>query len=124
MKRLLIVVVSSLAIFLPSIVSAQTPQGDSKKVTMNVSDTFVVGNTTVKPGEYKFQCRLINGQDYLVVTAADGKEIARVPCTPEMLKAPADSNQILSRKGDGVIVVTAVRFKGEAMGHRLVLTEG
>lgn len=124
MKRLILVVCGALALLLPSVASAQVPHGDSKKVTMYISDTFVAGTTTVTPGEYKFQCKMIDGVDYLIITSADtGKEVARVPCTPEALQTPAATNQVLSRKTDteGVVQLTAVRFKGETIGHRLIL---
>jgi len=120
MKRV-IIAVCGFALFLPAVASAQVSHGDSRKVTMYISDAFTAGATTVKPGEYKFQCKLIDGQHYLVITSAeDNKEIARVPCTPETLKAPAETNQFLSRKSGSGVVLTAVRFKGEAIAHRVV----
>ena len=71
----------------PNVAAAQADHhANSKKAEFHLSSPLKVGTTTLKVGDYKFQCLRIDGVDFLVVTFADdGKEVARVPCTPEEL---------------------------------------
>lgn len=122
MKRLIVVVFGLLAMFArPAL--AQAPHQDSKPASFHISEALVVGTTTLKPGDYKFQCKMIDGKDYLVVTSVEERaEVVRVPCTPEAIASVSTSNQFLSRSGiDGSRELTAVRIKGETIEHRLVV---
>ena len=87
MKRLLIVLSCAAAVlFLSTPAIAQSAHVHGGKARLQVSTPLQVGSTTIQPGDYKFQCRNIDGTDYLVVTfAATGQEAARVPSNPETL---------------------------------------
>jgi len=92
---------------------------NSPAVDVRLSEPLVVGTTLLPPGAYEFQCRLAGDKEYLVVTsAADGREVARVPCRPEELKDKIVQSDIRSmRKPAGPRELTAVRIKGEKVAH-------
>lgn len=122
MKRLFFFLFIAAALFaLPNRAAAQHPE-KSAKADLHVSQTLVVGGVTLKTGDYKFECKHVDGKQMLVVTDIDsGKEVARVPCTPENLAAKARENQFRSRPGfDGVPELTAVQIKGETVVHRVI----
>ncbi|OFW16920.1 MAG: hypothetical protein A3F69_05385 [Acidobacteria bacterium RIFCSPLOWO2_12_FULL_66_10] len=123
MKRILIVTCGLLVLALPALVSAQAVHPEaSAKADLHVSQPLVVGTETLKPGDYKFQCITQDGQHYLVVTTERGKEVAKVPCTPEELGKKAEGVEFRSRnRPDGAQVLTAVRIKGETIAHRVVM---
>lgn len=99
----------------------QTMKAKSPKAEFTLSSDMVVGTTTLKPGTYKFQCVTVDDGEFLVVTNDDGKEVARVPCKPEELKAKNDVSDFrFTRRPDGVAELTAVRIRGEKIGHRIV----
>jgi len=99
----------------------QTMKAKSPKAEFALSHELVVGTTTLKPGIYKFQCVTLAEGDFLVVTNEDGKEVTRVPCTPEELTAKvADSDYRFMRRPDGVAQLTSVRIRGEKVGHKIV----
>jgi hypothetical protein len=53
-----------------------------------------------------------------VTTAEDGKEVARVPCTPEELMAKPTMSEIRTvPDGAGGRVLSAVRVRGEKTAH-------
>ena len=122
MKRLLLTACASLAVLLlPVVTSAQPVHADSPKVTMVLVQDVVVGTTTLKPGEYKFQCRTFDGKTFLVVTSLSGQEITRVPCVREMLDAKVEDSELRTLlRPDGQHALTAVRLKGETVSHRIV----
>jgi hypothetical protein len=101
----------------------QTMKAKSPKAEFTLSSDLMVGTTTLKPGIYKFQCVTMDDADYLVVTSEDGKEVARVPCTPEALKTKNDVSDFrFMRRPDGVAQLTGVRIRGEKVGHVVVAT--
>jgi hypothetical protein len=106
----------------PAFASAQdTHAGPSKTAEFHLSAAIVVGTTTLKPGDYKFQCLFIDGGHYMIVKSAeDGKEIVRVPCTPEELGRKNDTAEFRSTtRTDGTRDLTSVRFKNETISHRI-----
>ena len=107
---------------LPRAVFAQDhSEANSPKAEFQISKSLVVGTTTLPPGTYTFQCVFADGRHFLVVTV-DGKELARVPCTPEQLSGKIGLSDFRSvTKPDGLQALTAVRIKGEWVAHRLVL---
>ena len=108
----------------PNVAAAQADHhANSKKAEFHLSSPLKVGTTTLKVGDYKFQCLRIDGVDFLVVTFADdGKEVARVPCTPEELTNKPDVNDMRTvPDGSGGRLLSAVRIKGEKIAHRVVL---
>jgi len=124
--RHLIVLLSVVALFVavPNTAIAQDHHaGDSAKATFQISKPLVVGSTTLKPGEYQFQCLFVDGNHVLVVRSTeDGKELARVPCTAEQLSGKIETSDFRSvTRQDGQQALTAVRIKGETQAHRLVL---
>jgi hypothetical protein len=109
---------------LPTFASAQSIHAaNSPKADFRLVAPLAVGPATLPAGEYKFQCKTIDGQDFLVVTSdQDGREVARVPCRPEQLQQKTETSDFRSVFGpDGVQILTAVRIKGEMVEHRLVL---
>ena len=105
----------------PSRAADQTMKAKSPKAEFTLSSEMVVGTTTLKPGTYKFQCVTMESGDFLIVTNDEGKEVARVPCTPEELKSKNELSDFrFTRRPDGMAQLTAVRIRGEKVGHRVV----
>jgi len=125
MKRMLVLVGAvAVLVALPHAAVAQDhSEANSPKAEFQISKSLVVGTTTLPPGTYRFQCVFADGKHFLVVTSADdGKELARVPCTPEQLSGKTQLSDFRSiTKPDGSQALTAVRIKGETVAHRLVL---
>jgi hypothetical protein len=106
----------------PVFASAQdTHAGPSKKADFHLSSPLVVGTSTLQPGDYRFQCLFIDGGHYMIVKSADdGKEVARVPCTPENLSVKNDMSEFRSiSRANGSRELSGVRFKGETISHRI-----
>jgi hypothetical protein len=117
MNRLFAVAV--LAVFaLAPLVSAQENHPTSK-TDVTFSTAVVVGTTTLSPGRYRFECKMINGQHVMVVLQKD-KEVARVPCTPVTLDRKVDQNGYRTLVTKDVRVLTEIRIKGESITHKLV----
>ncbi len=111
------------AVALPALASAQPPHAvNSPKAELQVTEPLAVGSETLKPGEYKFQCKRIGEQEFLVITSADnGREVARVPCRPEELQKKIEMSEFRSvPRPDGIHALTSVRIKGETVVHRVV----
>ena len=123
MKRFVFIACASLAVLLfPLRAIAQHAHADSPKTTLTVIKPLVVGQTTLQPGQYRFQCRTFDGRTFLIVTVVStGKEIARVPCVEETLDAAVTASDYRSvPREDGKWTLTSVRIKGELVAHRLV----
>ena len=106
----------------PLFASAQdTHTGPSKTADFHLSASLTVGTTTLKPGDYKFQCLFIDGAHYMIVKDMDnGKEVARVPCTPEELGKKNEVAEFRSTtQADGTRTLSSVRFKGETIAHKI-----
>jgi hypothetical protein len=111
------------SITFPVLASAQPAHAaNSPKAEFHLSQPLAVGSYALKPGDYKFQCKKINGQEFLVVTSADdGREVARVPCKPEELMKKVDVSEFRSvPRPDGGQALSAVRIRGEMLAHRVV----
>ena len=80
------------------------------------------GRTVLKPGDYRFQCKHIDGKTFLVVSeVGSGKEILRVPCAEESLSDKTVASELHSViRPDGTRVLQSVRIKGETIAHRVV----
>src|SRR5262245_27878260 len=87
MKGLLLVAIGALILSsTPGRASAQPAHPHRAKATLTISAPLFVGDTLVKPGDYKVQCVDVQGKDVLVMTSIDtGREVVRVPCKPEIL---------------------------------------
>jgi hypothetical protein len=123
MKRLVLIACASLAVLVfPLRAVAQHAHADSPKTTLTVIKPLVVGQTTLPPGQYRFQCRTFEGRTFLIVTSvSSGKEIARVPCARETLDAAVTYSDYRSiPREDGKLTLTSVRIKGELVAHRVV----
>ena len=106
----------------PMFASAQDIHaGLSKTAEFHLSSALKIGTTTLKPGDYKFQCILVDGSHYMIVRdVEDGKEVARVPCTPEDLGGKNAVSEFRSiNRADGSRDLSGVRFKGETISHRI-----
>jgi len=125
MKKTIAAIALAAATLLPIRAIAQAAHEhpyDSPRATISVERDLVVGTTILKPGEYKFQCRTFDGKTFLVVTAANGKELARVPCVKEKLDAQVTETEFRSiAQPDGTRVLVSVRIKGEAAAHTVVV---
>ena len=125
MKKTIAAIALAAATLLPIRAIAQAAHEhpyDSPRATISVERDLVVGTTILKPGEYKFQCRTFDGKTFLVVTAANGKELARVPCVKEKLDAQVTETEFRSiAKPDGTRVLVSVRIKGESVAHTVVV---
>jgi len=122
MKSLIFVVCAAVAVLLPTRAAARDREhGDSPRVTITVESPTQVGTAVVKPGNYRFQCRHIDGRTFLVITVPDStKEVARVPCTEGALSGKAEYSELRSVvRPDGTRVLQSVRIKGETIEHRL-----
>jgi hypothetical protein len=123
MTRLLLAVCAVVLVLVPWRAAAQTPaHGNSPRVTITVNDPTLIGQTILKPGEYRFQCRHIDGKTFLVVTAAEsGAEIVRVPCEEEALTGKVENSELRAIVGaDGTRKLQSVRIKNETIAHRIV----
>jgi hypothetical protein len=126
MKALMLAAVAAFALaVVPATAAAQTGHvmlKDSPKVQFVVQQPLAVGDTVLKPGTYKFQCRVFDGKTFLVVTMADtGREVVRTPCVREEVDAPIANPSFWTTAGaDGVRVLTRVGITGEMVTHKLV----
>jgi hypothetical protein len=127
-KELMMKIISVLCgvlatVAVPAFASAQPPHAvNSSKAEFQLTEPLAVGGETLKPGDYKFQCKKIGEQEFLVVTSADdGREVARVPCRPEELQKKTEISEFRSvPRPDGIHALSSVRIKGETVAHRVV----
>ena len=125
MKRLIIICGVLLFLAVPAFAQPSHAE-NSGKGEFTSAKSFVVGSQTLPAGDYKFQCKTIDGRHYMVVTSADdGTEVARVPCEPETLASKASHTEFRSiSRPDGPNVINSVRFKGEMVAHRIAPPAG
>jgi len=114
------VVLSVLA--LPGLASADTHAGSSKKLEVHLTKPMVFGTTTLKAGDYYFQCKVIDGQHFLVaLTLIDQKEAARAKCDSKELGAKVTETEFRTvRRGDEE-VLTSLRYKGDTSAHTVAI---
>jgi hypothetical protein len=110
------------ALAIPVLAAAQRAHSEmTKKAELHVTQPLVVGTQTLPAGDYHYHCITVNGETFLIVTSDDeGKEMARVPCTPEPLAKKAEMSDIRTITRAGSVYLTAVRIKGELVMHRVV----
>lgn len=106
---------------LPARAADQTERPNSPVADFHLTHDLLVGTVTLKPGNYKFQCKMVGDAEFLVVTSAgDGKEVTRVPCHPETLQAKTEYSDFrFTKRPDGVAELTGVRIRGEKVEHRV-----
>jgi hypothetical protein len=120
MRRLLAAACAVAAIAMPRVAAAQADHAEkSKKAELHVSREVIVGTKALTPGDYRFQCKMIDGKHYLVVETADGDTVTKVPCEPETLSKPIERSEFRSVTSDSKTYLTAVRIKGETVAHRV-----
>jgi hypothetical protein len=123
MKRFILAAsVAVVALLLPLRAAAQPAHADSPKATLIVANELVVGTATLLPGEYKIQCKTIEGKTFLVVVFTEtGREVARVACVREAFdgKVP-DTTYGTTPDPAGKRTLTWVRIKGETSQHKVV----
>jgi hypothetical protein len=122
MKSLMLAACAAAVLLLPVRSSAQSIHADSPRVGISVISPILIGTTLLPAGDYKFQCRMIDGTTYLVVTEAESRrEILRVRCEQEGLAAKVTGSELRTIvRPDGKRVLQSVRIKGELVAHRLV----
>ncbi len=123
MRSLMFAVCAAAVLLLPVRAVAQTPaHADSPKVTITVATATLVGTTTLKPADYRFQCKHFDGKTFLVISeVGTGKEVTRVPCEEESLTQKSEFSELRSVvKTDGTRALQSVRIKGETIAHRIV----
>lgn len=122
MRSLMLAVCTAFVVLLPFRAVAQQPVHavDSPRVTITVDNPTLVGDTMLKPGQYKFQCKHVDGKSFLVVKAENDKEVARVPCRQEALSQKLENSELRAIvRADGLRALQSVRIKGEAVAHRI-----
>ena len=126
MKPLILVAAAAFALaVMPTTAVAQTGHimlKDSPTAELTITDALAVGDTVLKPGTYKFQCRVFEGKTFLVVTVArTGREVARIACVREGLDERIANSSFWTTAGaNGVRKLTRVGIAGEVVTHRLV----
>lgn len=110
------------ALLLPLRAAGQPAHSDSPKVSLLVANELVVGTATLLPGEYKIQCKTIDGKTFLVVVSTEtGKEVARVACVRETFEGKVPDTTYGTAPGTaGKRTLTWVRIKGETSQHKVV----
>jgi copper(I)-binding protein len=123
MKRLFVVLCGAVALLaLPALASAQTHADKVHKADLHFSDPTVVGTVTLEAGDYRFECKTIDGKHVMVLkNAENGKEVASVPCKPVDLTAKVDATQFRTiKREDGKRALSDIRVKGELIAHTVV----
>jgi hypothetical protein len=123
MRSLIFAVCAAVVVLFPLRAAAQDPlHVDSPRVTIVVNDPTLVGDTMLKPGQYRFQCRHVDGKTFLVISQAEsGKEIFRVPCAQESVNGKIVNTELRALvQPDGTRVLQSVRIKGETIAHRVI----
>jgi hypothetical protein len=123
MKRVSVIAFALLVAWaVPRLASPQADHSEnSRKAEFQLASATVVGTQTLKAGTYRFQCKLIDGQHYMVVTSeSNGQEVSRVPCTPEALASKTKISEFRTIPRGAENVLSSVRFAGESIAHRIV----
>jgi hypothetical protein len=122
MKRFILAAsVALVALLLPLRAAAQPTHADSPKVSLTVANELAVGTATLQPGEYKIQCKTIEGKTFLVVVSTEtGKEVARVACVQEAFDGKVPDTTYGTKTEGGKRTLTWVRIKGETSQHKVV----
>ncbi len=116
MKRLIALLLGVFAISVLPAAAAEQPQ--IHKTTLTVTDQIVIGGTTLKAGEYKFECRMTDGKEMMYFIDNKGVEVAKAPCTPTTLPQKVQSTEYRTRNNaDGTKTLTSVRIKNETIAH-------
>jgi hypothetical protein len=123
MRSLILALCTAVVVLLPYRAAAQDPAHavDSPRVTITVDNPTLVGDTMIKPGQYKFQCKHVDGKSFLVVSSSENnKEVARVPCTQEAMPQKIENSELHAIvRADGLRSLQSVRIKGETIAHRI-----
>ncbi len=118
MKRFITFVAGVIALSALPALAADKAQSDVHKSVLKVSDTLVVGDKTLKPGDYKFECRMIDGQEIMTIRDQKDVEVARVPCKAVDLGKKVDVSEFRTRNmPDKTKQLIDVRIKGETIAH-------
>ena len=92
-----------------------------------------LGTALLRPGHYKVQHAVIDGQHYVVVREQirptrrhrafiTGSEVTRVPCRIVTLDKPPRSSSVYWTRGqDGYATITEIRIADEPAGHIIAL---
>jgi hypothetical protein len=122
MRSLMLAACAAALVLVPVRAAQNAAHADSPRVTISVDHPTQVGDTVLKPGDYRFQCRHLADKTFLVVSRADsGKEVVRVPCREEALPQKiADSELRVVVQPDGSSALQSIRIKGETLAHRIV----
>jgi len=124
MKRTVFAIAAVFVLLVAVRAFGQPGHVDSPKATVTVTQTLLVGPAILLPGDYKVQCRLIDGKTFLIVTSVEtGKEVARAECERENLPEKVRETQVhVVTTGDGTQRLQSVRIKGELVAHRLLVS--
>lgn len=119
MKRAIVFLIGVLASSsLPLMAGEQAAANEVHKATVTVATPLTVGTQTIKAGEYKFECRLVDGQHVMAFLDSKGNEVAKAPCVQQPLDQKITTTEYRARNNpDGSKSLTAVRIKGETIAH-------
>src|SRR5262245_25079429 len=69
MRAMLYAVCAAAVVLFPLRAAAQDPlHADSPRVTITVNSPTLVGDSMLEPGQYRFQCRYVDGRTFLVIS--------------------------------------------------------
>ena len=133
LAAILIGVVATLLVA-PTLADAQSaPVG--KRGEVEFSTVTRVGATTLQPGLYRFQHKLVDGQHFVVIedrgtmphggqhaTATAKGEVARVACKVVPLTGKSRQTLVnITKAADATWEITQLRIRDERMEHVLAL---
>lgn len=119
-KRILVLITS--VVFLATLATAadtsvRTAKGKTIFVTFSSPHKF--GGFTLKPGNYQFQHRLIDGEHFMYVTFLNGRKLTPggARCRIEPLQKKATATEITTVTDGDTSRITRIVISGEAVAH-------
>ncbi len=119
MKRVIGLFFGLIAIsVLPAAAADQVQSDEVHKAKLTVAAPTVVGDKTLKPGEYKFECRMVDGKHMMFFIDDKGAEAAKAPCAPTTIDSKVATTEYRTRNAaDGTKTLLSVRIKNETIAH-------
>jgi hypothetical protein len=106
-------------LLLAALVPVGYAQDHVSRASITLTEAVVVGTTTVEPGEYRFECKDVDGQHFMIVSR-EGKEVTRTQCNRVELNAKIKQTSHRTMMRENTRIMTELRINGETFAHRLV----